>query len=165
MLHHELVRIHPFANGNGRHGRETTDQPVKELGRPPVYLGSVNLDFAGTARSTYIGALRLADTGAFECGRNLPTRWQPEDRSRSTPGRLRGAAKAPGSVDAGTIRPFFCIWPYHESKGPTPSIPSPSGRSSPWVLAHVEGLWQRTESKSIEAVCRRRTVHQIESTR
>ena len=65
-FHHELVRIHPFANGNGRHGREMTDQLLRELGRPPFTWGSVNLDVAGTARSAYIGALRSADSGAFD---------------------------------------------------------------------------------------------------
>ena len=65
-FHHELVRIHPFANGNGRHGREMTDQLLSELGCPPFTWGSVRLDVAGTARSAYIAALRLADSGAFE---------------------------------------------------------------------------------------------------
>jgi Fic-DOC domain mobile mystery protein B len=65
-FHHQLVSIHPFANGNGRHAREMTDQLLKELGHPPFTWGSANLDAAGAARSAYISALRQADNGAYD---------------------------------------------------------------------------------------------------
>lgn len=65
-FHHELVRIHPFANGNGRHGREMADQLLRELGAPPFTWGSTNLDQAGNARLAYIEALREADRGDLD---------------------------------------------------------------------------------------------------
>lgn len=65
-FHHELVSIHPFANGNGRHAREMADLLLRELGRPPFTWGSADLDRAGKARSTYIAALRNADRGVFD---------------------------------------------------------------------------------------------------
>lgn len=70
-FHHELVRIHPFVNGNGRHGREMTDQLLRELGRPRFTWGSARLDAAGTARSAYLSALRSADNGAFDSLRSF----------------------------------------------------------------------------------------------
>jgi fido (protein-threonine AMPylation protein) len=65
-FHHQLVSIHPFANGNGRHAREMADQLLKELGRPPFTWGSANLHAEGAARSAYISALRQADNGAYD---------------------------------------------------------------------------------------------------
>jgi Fic-DOC domain mobile mystery protein B len=65
-FHHELVRIHPFANGNGRHARQLTDLLLQQLGRPPFSWGSADLDRVGTARTTYIAALREADRGDLD---------------------------------------------------------------------------------------------------
>ena len=65
-FHHELVRIHPFANGNGRHSRLMTDQLLREHGREPFAWGSSNLDVAGEARAAYITALRKADGGSYD---------------------------------------------------------------------------------------------------
>jgi Fic family protein len=70
-FHHELVRIHPFANGNGRHAREIVDLLLRDLGRPPFTWGSADLDSAGTARSTYMAALRNADTGVLDALRDF----------------------------------------------------------------------------------------------
>lgn len=64
-FHHRLVQIHPFPNGNGRHGRLMTDALLKELGSAPFTWGSANLDALGTARATYIPALRRADEGDY----------------------------------------------------------------------------------------------------
>lgn len=60
-LHHRLVYIHPFVNGNGRHARLTADLQVSRLGRPRFTWGGANLGDAGEARKSYIWALRLAD--------------------------------------------------------------------------------------------------------
>ena len=38
-FHHELVRIHPWPNGNGRHGRLATDVLLRSWGRPPFSWG------------------------------------------------------------------------------------------------------------------------------
>lgn len=60
-LHHRLVWIHPFANGNGRHARLMADVCVRRLGRPEFSWGSAVLVPAGTLRCSYIEALRAAD--------------------------------------------------------------------------------------------------------
>lgn len=39
-FHHRLVSIHPFSNGNGRHGRLMTDQLLKQLGELPFTWGA-----------------------------------------------------------------------------------------------------------------------------
>ena len=60
-LHHRLVMIHPFPNGNGRHGRLWCDMLLRQNGRPPFEWRNQELDVDGTAREVYIAALRAAD--------------------------------------------------------------------------------------------------------
>lgn len=60
-LHHRLVKIHPFPNGNGRHARLWCDMVLRQNDRPPFEWWSRELDADGEARSAYIGALRSAD--------------------------------------------------------------------------------------------------------
>jgi Fic-DOC domain mobile mystery protein B len=62
-FHHQLVyRIHPFANGNGRHARMVTDVIAVKYGRPEFTWGSgQNLMQEGDARSRYLAALRALD--------------------------------------------------------------------------------------------------------
>lgn len=63
-FHHQLTRIHPWTNGNGRHAREATDELLKSLGRPAFTWGSsADLVAAGEVRERYIRALRQADGG------------------------------------------------------------------------------------------------------
>lgn len=62
-LHHQLVLIHPFPNGNGRHTQLMADLLVGQLGGMPFGWGSTNLSAAGDVRKRYIDALRLADRG------------------------------------------------------------------------------------------------------
>jgi Fic-DOC domain mobile mystery protein B len=66
-FHHQLVRIHPWPNGNGRHARLATDLLLRNWGRPPFSWGSrsVGVD-AATTRSTYLEALRAADAGRYD---------------------------------------------------------------------------------------------------
>ena len=62
-FHHQLVAIHPFPNGNGRHGRIAADYLVSGLGRPPFGWGT-GLDVATEElRATYRHALQQADSG------------------------------------------------------------------------------------------------------
>ena len=60
-LHHRLVAIHPFPNGNGRHARLMADLLVMQLGRERFTWGSAHLVVAGDVRKRYIDALRAAD--------------------------------------------------------------------------------------------------------
>lgn len=62
-LHHRLVRIHPFPDGNGRHARLWCDLLLVQNGRRPILWQSDQLGSAGEARRAYIGALRAADGG------------------------------------------------------------------------------------------------------
>jgi Fic-DOC domain mobile mystery protein B len=60
-LHHRLVLIHPFANGNGRHARLMADLLVQKLGRPVFSWGSADIMSVGALRRAYIDALQSAD--------------------------------------------------------------------------------------------------------
>lgn len=60
-LHHRLVWIHAFPNGNGRHARLAADLLLVALGRPRFSWGRVNLVDVGTTRQAYVAALRAAD--------------------------------------------------------------------------------------------------------
>ena len=62
-FHHQLVRIHPFINGNGRHGRAMADAAAVALGRPPFTWGGRSIVAADATRAAYIAALRSADQG------------------------------------------------------------------------------------------------------
>lgn len=65
-LHHRLVWIHPFPNGNGRHARLLADQFLRQHGLEPFSWGSGDLGRAGDVRSMYLDALRRADRGDLE---------------------------------------------------------------------------------------------------
>lgn len=61
-FHHRLVAIHPFPNGNGRHGRIATDLLVTAVGAEPFTWGR-HLDVAtDELRGRYVDALRTADS-------------------------------------------------------------------------------------------------------
>jgi len=60
-FHHQLVQIHPFPNGNGRHARLMADLLVMRLGRERFSWGRESLRDAGAMRQRYIAALQAAD--------------------------------------------------------------------------------------------------------
>lgn len=62
-FHHQLVLVHAFANGNGRHARLMADALLRERRQVPFTWGRVSLVDAGDVRERYIGALRTADAG------------------------------------------------------------------------------------------------------
>lgn len=62
-LHHRLVFIHPFCNGNGRHARLMADVVAKVQDRPLFSWGGASKLRAGEVRKSYIDALRCADRG------------------------------------------------------------------------------------------------------
>ena len=60
-FHHRLVAIHPFPNGNGRHGRVAADYLVRGLGGEPFSWGArADLD-TDELRAAYRHALQRAD--------------------------------------------------------------------------------------------------------
>jgi len=62
-FHHRLVAIHPFPNGNGRHGRIAADFLVFAMGIESFTWGQ-NLDVdTDELRGRYVNALRTADNG------------------------------------------------------------------------------------------------------
>lgn len=60
-LHHRLVHIHPFPNGNGRHARMMADLLIERLGGEPFSWGGGTLHDIGDLRTAYVEALRAAD--------------------------------------------------------------------------------------------------------
>lgn len=60
-LHHRLVQIHPFPNGNGRLARTYVDVLLFSHGKDRFRWGEGNLAAPGDARERYIAALRAAD--------------------------------------------------------------------------------------------------------
>lgn len=63
-FHHQLVLIHPFPNGNGRHARLMTDALLRQHGAAAFSWGEGrNLVAAGDARQRYLHGLRAADAG------------------------------------------------------------------------------------------------------
>ncbi len=64
-LHHQLVCIHSFPNGNGRHARQLVDDLLSEHRQRPFTWGSADLAARGAARERYLTALRAADVGDF----------------------------------------------------------------------------------------------------
>lgn len=64
-FHHTLVHIHPWPNGNGRHGRLATDLLLRTWGRPPFTWGGRADVSDGELRTRYLTALRRADAGGY----------------------------------------------------------------------------------------------------
>lgn len=63
-FHHQLVKIHPFPNGNGRFSRIYADIIAeKYFNTTPVNWGGRQLDKISQTRKDYINALRAADGG------------------------------------------------------------------------------------------------------
>jgi Fic-DOC domain mobile mystery protein B len=60
-LHHRLVAVHPFRNGNGRGARLMADLLIQQLGGGPFSWGGGSLKTTGELRKRYVGALKSAD--------------------------------------------------------------------------------------------------------
>ena len=63
-LHHRLVLVHLFPNGNGRHARLWANWTLLRAGQPLVDWGR-GLGNPGAIRSDYIASLRAADAGDY----------------------------------------------------------------------------------------------------
>ena len=64
-LHHKLVQIHPFPNGNGRVSRLMADLVLQKLEGKTLYWEDTNLVDVSEVRRKYIDALRKADAGDY----------------------------------------------------------------------------------------------------
>lgn len=63
-MHHRLVWIHPFENGNGRHARFASDLFLQmSLGSFPIWPEDIEKE--SLHRERYISSLQLADRGDF----------------------------------------------------------------------------------------------------
>jgi Fic-DOC domain mobile mystery protein B len=64
-LHHRMVFIHPFPNGNGRHARIMADVVLTRVyNQDPIdWSGGFDLQRMNERRLVYIAALRAADKG------------------------------------------------------------------------------------------------------
>lgn len=60
-FHHRLVAIHPFPNGNGRHGRAAANYLVRALGSGEFSWGAQATRTTSELRTAYLSALRAAD--------------------------------------------------------------------------------------------------------
>jgi Fic-DOC domain mobile mystery protein B len=62
-LHHRIVLIHPFANGNGRHARILADTVLEKVyGVDPIdWTAGSDLQKMNDRRAAYIAALKAAD--------------------------------------------------------------------------------------------------------
>lgn len=67
-FHHRLTKIHPFANGNGRHARIMADLLLERLYKenPIDWSGGEDLQKVTARRDGYIRALRAADGGDYD---------------------------------------------------------------------------------------------------
>jgi len=74
-LHHRLVSVHPYRNGNGRHARFMADLYLHINGEPSLTWGTgASLEVDGTTRRDYIVALQAADRGDIEPLRDFAQR-------------------------------------------------------------------------------------------
>ena len=64
-LHHQLVLVHPWPNGNGRWSRLMADAVLHAERQPPLSWGRADLARVGDARADYLSALRAADGGNY----------------------------------------------------------------------------------------------------
>jgi len=62
-LHHRLVLVHLFPNGNGRHARLWANWILRKAGEPAIDWGGGGLDRAGSLRKAYLASLQAADGG------------------------------------------------------------------------------------------------------
>lgn len=64
-LHHKLVQIHPFPNGNGRVSRLMADLVLQKLEGETLYWGDTNLVDVSEVRRKYILMLLEKQTQAI----------------------------------------------------------------------------------------------------
>lgn len=65
-LHHRLVFVHPFPNGNGRFSRLFAELILHYNRQPPFSWGRCKLEEDSELRRKYIAALQKADQGEYK---------------------------------------------------------------------------------------------------
>lgn len=65
-LHHRLVLVHPFPNGNGRFSRLVADLILRNNNEAEFTWGSCSLAEDSIMRKQYISALQEADKGEYQ---------------------------------------------------------------------------------------------------
>ena len=64
LFKHRIVSIHCFPNGNGRHSRLMADIIIDKIFQMPMFSwGASDLNKQGDSRTTYLYAVKAADTG------------------------------------------------------------------------------------------------------
>lgn len=77
-LHHRAVRIHPFANGNGRWARMLANIWLMRYGAEPVEWPEATIGDASVVRNEYLSAVKHADSGDYSRLLALHERfWRP----------------------------------------------------------------------------------------
>lgn len=66
LIHYHAVRIHPFANGNGRWSRMLANIYLMQRGEQPVKWNENSLAQDNRHRKDYIDAIKKCDQGDFE---------------------------------------------------------------------------------------------------
>ena len=64
-LHHRLVAVHPYRNGNGRHSRLMADAYLHRRGMAPFGWGGLDMNAPTESRARYIATLHAADEGDY----------------------------------------------------------------------------------------------------
>ena len=70
-IHHRLVKIHPFVNGNGRHARLVADIFLFDRNQKLPTWPDKALIEEGNIRKQYISALEAADKGDYRLIENF----------------------------------------------------------------------------------------------
>lgn len=65
-IHHRLVQIHPFENGNGRWARMVTNIYLKKKGFEPIQWPEEQMFIANEFREKYIKTLKAADLHDYQ---------------------------------------------------------------------------------------------------
>ncbi len=93
---HDIVSIHLFPNGNGRHSRLLADIIMKQIFNMPAFSwGSQNLEKKNNHRDKYIYALREADKGNFE----ELLKFMEINKSETTLNRMESISKNKKRID------------------------------------------------------------------
>jgi Fic family protein len=112
VAHHEMVKIHPFKDGNGRTARLLLNLILLKAGFPICNIKR-------TERPDYYNALSLADEGEYEpiievVTKNCTTLFEEYIRVRDESNRLKDWAKRIGAKDSqqrlGKLKAEFELW-------------------------------------------------------